>query len=117
MKYTKEIRSKIFKLTYKFVNEPLVLQSRYDDFIQQGLTLGNAVSDPYNMLNYGDYAYQTGLIDEHGRRRMKIFEFLAKEHINDAYGKIVRMFPSISLNTLNHVESVSVLGGSIVYIY
>ncbi|XP_037043900.1 venom serine carboxypeptidase-like isoform X2 [Bradysia coprophila] len=54
----------------------------------QGLALGNALSDPYNMLNYGDYAYQTGLVDKHGWRQMKIFEYLAKEHVNDAYGKI-----------------------------
>lgn len=45
------------------------------------------------MLNYGDYAYQTGLIDTHGWRSMKIFEYLAKEHINDAYGKVVRICP------------------------
>ncbi len=54
------------------------------------MALGNALSDPYNMLNYGDYAYQTGLVDRQGWRHMKIFEFLAKEHINDPYAKIVR---------------------------
>ncbi|KAJ6633431.1 Vitellogenic carboxypeptidase [Pseudolycoriella hygida] len=54
----------------------------------QGLALGNALSDPYNMLNYGDFAYQTGLVDEIGWRSMKIFEHLAKLYINEPIGKI-----------------------------
>lgn len=87
MKSTKGIRSKIFKLIYRFVT--ISDSSNNGRFFQQGLALGNALSDPYNMLNYGDYAYQTGLVDRKGWRLMKIFEYLAKEHINDQDAKIV----------------------------
>lgn len=83
------------------------------------MALGNALSDPYNMLNYGDYAYQTGLIDKHGWRRMKIFEYLAKEHINDAYGKIVRILPlnHSGYRKFNAWNFILVLGCSTIHIY
>lgn len=44
----------------------------------KGLALGNALSDPYNMLDYAEFVYQTGLVDAHGKREMKIVEYLAK---------------------------------------
>lgn len=33
------------------------------------------------MLDYSDFAYQLGLIDDEGKREMKIFEILARQHI------------------------------------
>uniref|UniRef100_A0A1B0FQK7 Carboxypeptidase n=1 Tax=Glossina morsitans morsitans TaxID=37546 RepID=A0A1B0FQK7_GLOMM len=32
----------------------------------KGLAIGNGLSDPIHQLQYGDYLYQLGLIDEHG---------------------------------------------------
>lgn len=55
----------------------------------KGLALGNAVSDPYNMLGYADFAFQTGLVDMHGWREMKLFEYLAQEYYPDPTSKIV----------------------------
>lgn len=56
---------------------------------EKGLALGNALSDPYNMLEYGDFAYQTGLVDRHGYHSMKLFENLAKEYWPEIESKIV----------------------------
>lgn len=47
----------------------------------QGLAMGNAITDPINMLDYSDFAYQLGLVDDEGKREMKIFEILARQHI------------------------------------
>lgn len=55
----------------------------------QGLALGNALSDPINMLEYPAFAYQTGLVDVHGRHAMKLFELLAKEYYPSVESKIV----------------------------
>lgn len=55
----------------------------------QGLALGNALSDPVNMLEYADFAYQTGLIDIHGKNVMRLFELLAKEYYPSIESKIV----------------------------
>lgn len=43
------------------------------------------------MLEYGDFAYQTGLIDRHGYHAMKLFENLAKEYWPQIESKIVRL--------------------------
>lgn len=59
--------------------------------IPKGLALGNALSDPYNMLEYGDFVYQTGLVDRHGYHTMKLFENLAKEYWPEIESKIVRL--------------------------
>ncbi|XP_031639168.1 venom serine carboxypeptidase-like [Contarinia nasturtii] len=71
--------------------------NKVDDLIinLQGLALGNAFTDPMNMIDCADFAYQTGLIDIHGRNQMKIHELNAKEafpnidtleHVNKIYG-------------------------------
>lgn len=54
----------------------------------QGIALGNAFTDPINMIDYSEFAYQSGLVDIHGKRDMQIFELLAKEHIDSGRGKI-----------------------------
>lgn len=66
--------------------------------------MGNALSDPLNMLNYGDYVYQTGLVDRRVRRQMKILEYLAKHHANDKYGKIVRKLAGTHLGFIKIIE-------------
>lgn len=58
----------------------------------QGLAMGNALSDPYNMLHYSDFAYQTGLVDMHGRNEMRIYEVFAKEYIFKPESKIVSFY-------------------------
>lgn len=54
------------------------------------MALGNALSDPINMLEYADFAYQTGLVDIHGKNIMRLFELLAKEYYPSIESKIVR---------------------------
>lgn len=56
----------------------------------KGIALGNAFSDPLNMMDYSAFAYQNGLVDIHGKREMEIFEILAKENIDTGRGKRVR---------------------------
>lgn len=40
----------------------------------KGLGIGNGFSDPIHQLNYGDYLYQIGLVDLHGRQILKDYE-------------------------------------------
>ncbi|CAB0016838.1 unnamed protein product [Nesidiocoris tenuis] len=40
----------------------------------KGIAIGNGLIDPPNMLKYGDYLYQIGLVDSNGRDRIKIEE-------------------------------------------
>ncbi|KAM7362977.1 venom serine carboxypeptidase [Cochliomyia hominivorax] len=35
----------------------------------KGMAIGNGLSDPIHQLNYGDYLYQLGLIDDHGLKQ------------------------------------------------
>lgn len=41
------------------------------------------------MLEYADFAYQTGLVDIHGKNAMRLFELLAKEYYPSFESKIV----------------------------
>lgn len=41
------------------------------------------------MLEYADFAYQTGLVDLHGKNAMRLFELLAKEYFPHVESKIV----------------------------
>ncbi|XP_063708720.1 venom serine carboxypeptidase-like [Culicoides brevitarsis] len=54
----------------------------------KGLAIGNGFSDPYNMMYYSQFAFQTGLIDQHARNEMRVFEILAQENISNAKGKV-----------------------------
>lgn len=40
----------------------------------QGLAMGNALTDPMNMLNYAEFAYQLGFLDDRERRHMESLE-------------------------------------------
>ncbi|XP_055916994.1 venom serine carboxypeptidase-like [Eupeodes corollae] len=48
----------------------------------KGLALGNAFSDPYNMVDYSDFAYQLGLIGRKGHQEMKLTESLIRAYID-----------------------------------
>lgn len=97
--------------------------------ISKGLALGNALSDPYNMLEYGEFVYQTGLVDRHGYHTMKLFENLAKEYWPEIESKIVRLtrknpfdFWSIfilirSTGTLCYIRSYKIVNTVICTIY
>lgn len=41
------------------------------------------------MLEYADFAYQTGLVDLHGKNSMRLFELLSKEFYPSVESKIV----------------------------
>ncbi|XP_046664893.1 venom serine carboxypeptidase-like [Homalodisca vitripennis] len=47
----------------------------------QGLFIGNGLVDPINMLHYGEYLYQLGLIDMNGKLMFKNYETIIKQHI------------------------------------
>ncbi|XP_075589325.1 putative serine carboxypeptidase CPVL [Dermatophagoides farinae] len=49
----------------------------------QGLAIGDGLSDPRHMLDYGDYLYQVGLIDEIQRAHFKEEQRLAIKYIDD----------------------------------
>lgn len=56
----------------------------------KGLAVGNPLADPESMLEYGDYLYQLGLVDDAGRRRFKereavIRDLLAQRRWTDAW--------------------------------
>lgn len=48
-----------------------------------GIAIGNGLSDPVNQLQYGDYFYQLGLIDDNGLRQFHLTEAVAVECINN----------------------------------
>lgn len=47
----------------------------------RGLMIGNAWTDPENMLQYGNYLYQLGLIDQNGRKQFRRIESEARKNI------------------------------------
>lgn len=47
-----------------------------------GLAIGNGLCDPIHQLKYGDYLYQLGLIDVHGRDKFHEYEKKGVELIN-----------------------------------
>lgn len=66
--------------------------------------MGNALSDPYNMNDYSDFAYQTGLVGYLGYTEMRIFESLFKTHYDTEYAKsvsITRIYITILKNILD----------------
>lgn len=58
----------------------------------KGLAIGNGFTDPYNMMYYSQFAFQTGLIDFHARNEMRIFEILVQENIKRPEAKVVSIF-------------------------
>lgn len=48
----------------------------------KGLFMGNALTDPRNMLDYSKFAYENGLVDIHGMREMESYEKQAKESLD-----------------------------------
>lgn len=47
-----------------------------------GLAIGNGLCDPVHQLKYGDYLYQLGLIDQHGRDQFHDYEKKGVDLIN-----------------------------------
>lgn len=59
----------------------IVLSNEKTDRIKinlKGLIMGNALIDPLNMLDKSDFLHQTGILDKHGWRSMKMLELKAK---------------------------------------
>lgn len=74
------------------------------------------------MLEYADFAYQTGLVDIHGKHAMKLFELLAKEYFPSFESKIVSTLKQTktnlnNLNACHHRWLFIVLGHNAVCIY
>lgn len=66
----------------------------------QGLALGNALSDPFNMLGHADHALQLGLVDIQGWKEMKRFQKLAEENWPNAEARVVRQTNTIGNGNL-----------------
>ncbi|XP_054262082.1 venom serine carboxypeptidase-like [Macrosteles quadrilineatus] len=47
-----------------------------------GLFIGNGMVDPVNMLHYGDYLYQLGLVDSNGKKMFQQYEKIIAEKIS-----------------------------------
>ncbi|XP_034251836.1 venom serine carboxypeptidase-like [Thrips palmi] len=45
----------------------------------KGLAVGNPLAEPEAMLEYGDYLYQLGLLDDHGRQRFQQREAVIRD--------------------------------------
>ncbi|BES89977.1 Carboxypeptidase [Nesidiocoris tenuis] len=56
----------------------------------KGIAIGNGFCDPPHMLKYGDYLYQIGLVDSHGRDQLKAEEQKIVELADQ--GKYVQAF-------------------------
>lgn len=62
----------------------------------KGIAIGNGFSDPVNMLNYGEYLYEIGLIDENSKN---VFDNIRDKAIafiqNKQYSKAFEIFDSL----------------------
>ncbi|RZF45123.1 hypothetical protein LSTR_LSTR011967 [Laodelphax striatellus] len=64
----------------------------------QGLMIGNGLSDPVNMMKYGDYLYQTGLIDFEGLSLFHEYENKIVASVNEGnYDKATDLFGELVL--------------------
>ncbi|KAG5880352.1 hypothetical protein JTB14_025771 [Gonioctena quinquepunctata] len=72
----------------------------------QGLSIGNGLSDPEHQLNYGDYLYQLGLIDDN---MQKIFQDQEQQGIkyiqNKQFDKAFEVFDNLLDGDLNNQSS------------
>ncbi|KAJ8687306.1 hypothetical protein QAD02_023100 [Eretmocerus hayati] len=62
----------------------------------KGLAIGNGLVDPYHQLEFGDYLYQIGLIDDNGRNQFHALENEARALIKQAnYLEAFKVFQKI----------------------
>ncbi|GAB1860582.1 Carboxypeptidase [Camponotus japonicus] len=65
----------------------------------KGLAIGDGLCDPENQLQYGDYLYQIGLIDQNGKAEYQKYERKAREYIKQKkFAKADEIF-SILINS------------------
>lgn len=109
-KYIPGIAHKIYEMNERYDN---VGHGEFKINLE-GIALGNAFTDPINMMDYSSFAYENGLVDIHGRREMEMFEILTKENIDSGRGKLVsEMGLSVNLSVVLNDDlssSFSVLG-------
>ncbi|KAH8394734.1 hypothetical protein KR222_002835 [Zaprionus bogoriensis] len=67
----------------------------------KGMAIGNGLSDPVHQLQYGDYFYQLGLIDEHGLKQFHEVEAACVESIrNNDMERAFEIFDSLIMGNL-----------------
>lgn len=72
-------------IAYKIHEQNEILQSYFSrpvDFIRlKGVLVGSGFTDPINQIDYGDFYYNVGILDEQERAFFKAQERLAKTYI------------------------------------
>ncbi|XP_076241218.1 venom serine carboxypeptidase [Calliopsis andreniformis] len=72
----------------------------------KGLAMGNGLTDPENQLLYGDYLYQLGLVDEHGRDLFHKYEEQGRQLIKQQkYEEAFEVFDVLLDGDLNGYPS------------
>lgn len=51
--------------------------------------IGNGFTDPRNQIGHSEFAYQAGLVDQHAKNEMTLFEILINEHLPRPEAKVV----------------------------
>jgi len=70
----------------------------------KGLAIGDGLTDPIHQMNYGDYLFQTGLVDENDRNTLMDMSKVTKQYIKqgrwgEAAGLFNRMIQFFRLRT------------------
>ena len=53
----------------------------------KGLAIGDGLCDPIHQMDYGDFLFQTGFVDEHDRNVLQNMSQTTKEYINSQLWK------------------------------
>ena len=72
-KYVPAISYKIHKMNKNPGNVRIPLK---------GLAIGDGLCDPIHQMDYGDFMFQTGLVDENDRNQLNNMSQLTKKYIN-----------------------------------
>lgn len=58
---------------------------RLSDLKMEGIAIGNGFLDPETMLCYGDFLYQTGLVDNNTKQEINKLESQGRKAIHDKH--------------------------------
>lgn len=102
-------------IAYKIYNENGKIAS--DSQINlHGIAMGNALTDPMNMLNYADYAYQLGFIDDNERVHMQSLEEAVRQaHPRDFFNVSQEIMGYFMMKTDMDISVYNVLKSNVDY--
>ena len=80
-------------LSTQLLNDPLYITLHFDF---QGMAIGDGLCDPINMIDYGDFLFNIGLLDELDRNYFNLVQHDIKEYIKqEKYGDAFRIFDEL----------------------